>query len=122
GLYLIYIDLPPLCAQPIGSLDSRYTSVVRGSFKIGVFELPYLVLYAAIIRVIMWVVWNKTKLGKNMFAIGENMEAAEVSGVKVVKNIMIVFLISGLLDGLAGYLDAVRIGSVSSHTGVNYAL
>jgi len=122
GLSLIYIDRPPLGAQPIGSLDSRYTSVVRGSFKIGVFELPYLVLYAAIISVIMWVVWNKTKLGKNMFAIGGNMEAAEVSGVKVVKNIMIVFLISGLLYGLAGYLEAARIGSVTSNTGLNYDL
>lgn len=122
GLSLIYIDRPPLGAQPVGSLDTRYTSIVRGSFKLGVFELPYLVIYAAIISVIMWIVWNKTQLGKNMFAIGGNMEAAEVSGVKVVKNIMIVFLISGLLYGLAGYLEAARIGSVTSNTGLNYDL
>lgn len=122
GLSLIYIDRPPLGAQPIGSLDSRYTSVVRGSFELGVFELPYLVIYAGIISLIMWVIWNKTKLGKNMFAIGGNMEAAEVSGVKVVTNIMIVFLISGLLYGLAGFLEAARIGSVTSNTGLNYDL
>lgn len=122
GLSLIYIDRPPLGAQPVGSLDTRYTSIVRGSFNLGVFELPYLVIYAGIISVIMWVVWNKTQLGKNMFAIGGNMEAAEVSGVKVVKNIMIVFLISGLLYGLAGFLEAARIGSVTSNTGLNYDL
>lgn len=122
GLSLIYIDRPPLGAQPIGSLDSRYTSIVRGSFSLGIFKLPYLVIYAAIISIIMWIVWNKTRLGKNMFAIGGNMEAAEVSGVKVVKNIMIVFLISGLLYGLAGYLEAARIGSVTSNTGLNYDL
>lgn len=122
GLSLIYIDRPPLGAQPIGSLDSRYTSVVRGSFELGIFELPYLVIYAGIISLIMWVIWNKTKLGKNMFAIGGNMEAAEVSGVKVVTNIMIVFLISGLLYGLAGFLEAARIGSVTSNTGLNYDL
>lgn len=122
GLSLIYIDRPPLGAQPIGSLDSRYTSIVRGSFNLGIFKLPYLVIYAAIISIIMWVIWNKTRLGKNMFAIGGNMEAAEVSGVKVVQNIMVVFLISGLLYGLAGYLEAARIGSVTSNTGLNYDL
>lgn len=122
GISLIYIDRPPLGAQPIGTLDRRYTDIVRGSFQIGPFELPYLVIYASVISVIMWVIWNKTRLGKNMFAIGGNMEAAEVSGVKVVKNIMMVFLISGILYGLSGFLEAARIGSVTSNTGLNYDL
>lgn len=122
GLALIYIDRPPLGAQPIGTLDRRYTDIVRGSFQIGPFDFPYLVIYAAIISVIMWFIWNKTRLGKNMFAIGGNMEAAEVSGVKVVKNIMLVFLISGVLYGLSGFLEAARIGSVTSNTGLNYDL
>ena len=122
GLALIYIDRPPYGAQPIGSLDSRYTSIVRGSFRIGSFQIPFLVLYAAAISLIMWVVWNKTTLGKNMFAIGGNPEAAEVSGVKVVQNIMIVFLISGILYGLGGFLEAARVGSVTSNTGLNYDL
>ena len=122
GLALIYIDRPPLGAQPVGSLDKRYTSIVRGSFLIGKLQIPYLVLYAAAICVIMWIVWNKTTLGKNMFAIGGNPEAAEVSGVKVVQNIMIVFLISGLLYGLGGFLEAARVGSVTSNTGLNYDL
>jgi len=122
GLALIYIDRPPYGAQPIGSLDSRYTSIVRGSFMIGTFKIPYLVLYAAAISIIMWIVWNKTTLGKNMFAIGGNPEAAEVSGVKVARNIIIVFLISGLLYGLGGFLEAARVGSVTSNTGLNYDL
>lgn len=122
GIALIYIDRPPLGAQPIGSLDKRYTDIIRGSFDIGPFNFPYLVIYAAVIGVIMWVIWNKTKLGKNMFAVGGNMDAAEVSGVKVVKTIMLVFLISGLLYGISGFLEAARIGSVTSNTGLNYDL
>src|SRR5699024_6070741 len=78
GLGLISVDRPPVGAPPIRSLDGRDSAVVRGSFKLGVFELPYLVLYAAVISVIMWVVWNKTKLGKDIFAIGGHREAAEV--------------------------------------------
>lgn len=122
GLSCIYIDRPPNGAQPIGSLDTRYTSLVRNTVDIGPVKLPYVIFYAAIISVIMWFVWNKTKLGKNMYAIGGNTEAAEVSGVNIVKNIMIIFIISGVLYGIAGFLEAARIGSTTSNTGLNYDL
>jgi len=122
GASCLYIDRPPLGAQPVAGLDERYTKFVRGAIKIGNFEIPYLIFYAAIIAVIMWFIWNKTKLGNNMFAIGGNPEAAAVSGVNIVKNIMIIYLISGLLYGIAGFLEAARIGSTTSNTGLNYEL
>jgi methyl-galactoside transport system permease protein len=126
GAALIYIDRPPLGAQPIAGLDKRYTDIVKGAFKIGTgknaFEIPYLILYAAIIAVIMWFIWNKTKLGKNMFAIGGNPEAAAVSGVSLTKNILLIYLMAGVLYGVAGYLEAARIGSATSITGQNYEL
>ena len=93
GLSAIYIDRPPLGAQPIANFDERYVEFVTGYFKIGNLELPYLVFYLAIIAVIMWFIWNKTTLGKNMFAIGGNPEAAAVSGVNLFKNIMIIYII-----------------------------
>ena len=55
-----------------------------------------------------------------MFAIGGNPEAAAVSGVNVARNIMIIFFISGLLYGVAGFLEAARAGSTTSNTGLNY--
>ncbi len=122
GISCIYIDRPPLGAQPVANLDERYTNFVNGSFKIGSFEFPYLIMYLLIVAVIMWFVWNKTVLGKNMFAIGGNPEAAAVSGVNLVKNIMIIFIISGILYGTAGFLEAGRIGSTTSNTGINYEL
>lgn len=122
GIALIYIDRPPLGAQPIAGLDDRYISFVKGAFKIGSIEIPYLIIYAAIIAVIMAFIWNKTTLGKNMFAIGGNPEAAAVSGVNIVKNIMLVYLISGILYGIAGFLEVARIGSATSITGQNYEL
>lgn len=129
GAALIYIDRPPLGAQPIAGLDSRYTKIVKGAFEIKkmgtqevLFEIPYLIFYAAIIAVIMWFIWNKTKLGKNMFAIGGNPEAAAVSGVSLTKNILLIYLMAGVLYGVAGYLEAARIGSATSITGQNYEL
>ncbi len=126
GAALIYIDRPPYGAQPIAGLDERYTSIVKGAFQIKTsnqtIEIPYLIFYAAIIAVIMYFIWNKTKLGKNMFAIGGNPEAAAVSGVNLTKNIMYVYLIAGILYGIAGFLEAARIGSATSITGQNYEL
>lgn len=123
GVSCLYIDRPPLGAQPISNLDQRYVKFVTGGFEITEnFTFPYLVCYLIIIAAIMYVVWNKTKLGKNMFAIGGNPEAAAVSGVNVVKNIMIIFIISGVLYGVAGFLEAARAGSTTSNTGINYEL
>ena len=122
GISCLYIDRPPLGAQPVANLDERYTSFVNGYLKLGSVEIPYLVFYLAIVAAIMWFVWNKTKLGKNMFAIGGNPEAAAVSGVNLVKNIMFIFIISGVLYGLAGFLEAARAGSTTTSTGFNYEL
>ena len=119
GASCLYIDRPPLGAQPVANLDERYTRFVNGYLKLGSVEIPYLVFYLAIVAAIMWFVWNKTKLGKNMFAIGGNPEAAAVSGVNLV---MIIFVISGVLYGLAGFLEAARAGSTTTSTGFNYEL
>lgn len=118
GLLQMYIDSQEMGAQPIGSLSKKYVDLVNGQ----VFLLPNLVWFMIIISLIMWVVWNKTELGKNMFAIGGNPEAAEVSGVSLVKNIMLIYLITGVLYGIAGFLEAARIGSVTAGTGTNYDL
>ncbi|WP_297630999.1 galactose/methyl galactoside ABC transporter permease MglC [uncultured Clostridium sp.] len=122
GISCLYIDRPPLGAQPVANLDSRYTNAVNGSLKLGSVEIPYLVFYLAIVALIMWFIWNKTTLGKNMFAIGGNPEAAAVSGVNIVKNVMMIFIIAGMLYGLAGFLEAARAGSTSTATGFNYEL
>ena len=122
GISCLYIDRPPLGAQPVANLDERYTNFVNGSIKLGPIELPYLIIYLAVVAGIMWFIWNKTKLGKNMFAIGGNPEAAAVSGVNLAKNIMIIFIISGILYGVAGFLEAGRAGSTTTATGLNYEL
>lgn len=118
GLIQIYIEGQRFGAQPIGSLDVRYTNFVNGTL----FGIPNLVFYLILTAFIMYIIWNKTTLGKNMFAIGGNPEAAAVSGVSLIKNIMIIYLISGLLYGAAGFLEAGRIGSVNPGTGNTYEL
>ena len=123
GFALIYQQQQAGGAQPIANFDDRYRNLVNGTVNFTKdIQIPYVVFYAIVVCVIMWIIWNKTQLGKNMYAIGGNIEAAEVSGVNIVKNILIIFLISGILYGLAGYLEAARVGSTTSNTGLNYDL
>ncbi|HEY9849845.1 MAG TPA: galactose/methyl galactoside ABC transporter permease MglC [Leptolyngbyaceae cyanobacterium] len=122
GLNSIYFDRPPYGAQPIGGLDPNFSDFVLGSIGSGVFEIPYLIIYAAIVTAIIWVLWNKTLLGKNMYAIGGNPEAATVSGVNVVKYLLIIYVIGGALYGFAGALEAGRVGSATNNTGNMYEL
>ena len=121
GVLCLYIDSQKGGAQPIASLDSRYIELVNGK-NLGFGVVPNLVIFLIICAVIMWVIWNKTTIGKNMFAIGGNPEAAAVSGVNVARSIMLVYLIAGVLYGTAAFLEAGRVQSVTTSTGLNYDL
>lgn len=122
GLTSTYFDRPPYGAQPIGGLDPKYMEFAQGYFSVGNFIIPYLVVYALITTVGIWVLWNKTKLGKNMYAIGGNPEAAVVSGVNILWNLLVIYALAGALYGCAGFLEAGRIGSATNNTGTMYEL
>lgn len=123
GALLIYLMQGTNNGQSISGLDTGYTDFITGSlFRIGGTSIPNYVLYALLITVIMWFVWNKTTFGKNMFAVGSNPEAANVSGVNVARTIILVFTLAGVLYGVTGFIEAARIGSNSASTGLNYEL
>ncbi len=122
GVNSIYFDRPPYGAQPIGGLSDKFAEFAQGSINIGNFAIPYLIIYATLITGLIWVLWNKTRFGKNMYAIGGNIEAATVSGVNVFKYLMMVYILAGLLYGLGGSLEAARIGSATNNTGNGYEL
>jgi len=123
GALLIYLMQGTNNGQSISGLDEKYTRFITGSFlKIGNTALPNYLLYVAVITVIMWFIWNKTAFGKNMFAVGSNPEAANVSGVNVNRTIILVFVLAGVMYGITGFIEAARIGSNSASTGLNYEL
>ncbi|MGL6098722.1 MAG: galactose/methyl galactoside ABC transporter permease MglC [Fusobacteriaceae bacterium] len=120
GINSIYFD--SVGASPIAGFDKRYTNFAQGFFDIGGFRIPFLILYALIAVLIVWVIWNKTTFGKNIFAIGGNPEAAKVSGVNVKKNLFAVYGLSGAFYSFAGFLEAGRIGSATNNLGNMYEL
>ncbi len=121
GILLLYIMLNGNNGQPLSGLDQSFKDFVTGSF-VGIkgVPIPNYVWYACIIVALMWFVWNKTTFGKNMFAVGSNPEAANVSGVNVMRTTILVHTLAGAMYGLTGFIESARIGSNSAATGLNY--
>lgn len=105
--------------QPIGTFKQEFVRIGQGK----VFgEIPYLAFIAAAVGIAMWVLYNKTRYGKYMYAIGGNEDAAEVSGVNVALSKVKIFGLAGMLYGLAGFLLAAKTGSVGPSSGMGYEL
>ncbi len=122
GANSIYFDLPPNNSQPIGGLSRNLTELGTGTIGKGLYSLPYIVLIAIFAAVVVWIIANKTQFGKNVYAIGGNVEAARVSGINIAKNLMIVYAFAGAMFGLAGVLEAARTGGATNNYGLGYEL
>ncbi|EOS74500.1 hypothetical protein C819_03254 [Lachnospiraceae bacterium 10-1] len=125
GIILMYLMRGTNNGQTLSGLTEEYRSLITGTlFSIptatGSVAVPKYVLYSIILVAVMWVIWNKTTFGKNMFAVGSNEEAANVSGVNVSKTIMMVFILAGMMYAITGFLDGARIASANANTGLNY--
>ncbi|WP_410768471.1 galactose/methyl galactoside ABC transporter permease MglC [Fontibacillus sp. BL9] len=122
GINSLYFDTEPNQSQPIGGLREDFTNLGSGSIGSGQYSIPFIVLIAIAVCFIVWVMFNKTRLGKNMYAIGGNEQAAKVSGINVTKYLILIYSIAGALYGLAGVLEAARTGGATNNYGNMYEL
>ena len=121
GLIVIFFSMNDNNGQPLSGLSDAYNTFITGKMlSLGKASLPWYVLYAVVFAAIMWFIWNKTTFGKNMFAVGSNAEAANVSGVNVFKTTVMVHTLAGIMYGLTGFIEGSRIGSITTNTGLNY--
>ena len=123
GLNSLYFDMKPNQSQPIGGLRPDFTSTLgSGYIGSGVYSIPYIVIIALLVAGLVWVIFNKTILGKSMYAIGGNIQAAIVSGINVKRVLIYVYAAAGALYGLAGVMEAARTGGATSSYGNMYEL
>src|SRR5690606_3770373 len=66
---------------------------------------------------LIWYVLNHTAWGRHVYAVGDDPDAAELSGVQVKRTLVSVYVIAGLICALAGWALIGRIGSVSPTAG-----
>ncbi len=122
GINSIYFAMEPNSSQPIGGLRSDFTILGTGYIGSGEYSIPYIVLIALAVSVLVWVLFNKTTIGKYLYAIGGNPQAARVSGINVVGVLIFVYTFAGAMYGLAGLLEAARTGGATNNYGNMYEL
>lgn len=104
---------------PLGGYRADYTAVTQGKLG-GV--IPVQFVYLVIAAVIFWFIYNYTRHGKYMYAIGGNEAAAEVSGVNVRKTKIIIYVTAAAMYAIAGFLLGGKSGGASTNLGNGYEL
>jgi ribose transport system permease protein len=87
-----------------------------------VLELPNAVLLMAILYALAHVLMTRMTLGRYLYAVGGNAEAARLSGVPVERVLLFAYICSGLMAGLGGVIMASQLKSSSPNYGTGYEL
>ena len=102
----------------IWDLPETFDFIGRG----GLFGLPSRFILMMILLFILWFIHNYTPTGRRMEAIGGNAVSARLSGIKVERNRVLGYLLSGSCAAIAGIVLASSTMSASPTQGVHYLL
>ncbi|WEX11979.1 ribose ABC transporter permease [Chelativorans sp. AA-79] len=123
GMLIAYLRLPPFIvtlgsltavrglARLLGNDTTVFNPALPFSF-IGngtLFGVPWLAIIAVAVVLVSWFILRRTVLGTWIYAVGGNMEAARLTGIKVSLVLLFVYAMSGLLSGLGGVMSAARL-------------
>ena len=103
---------------PISGLGNNFAIIGTGWFL----GIPILVWIAAIIIISAIIISNKTTLGRYIYAIGGNENAARLSGIHIDKVKIIVYSIAGGLAAIGGIMVTSRLDSAQPNAGMGYEL
>lgn len=136
GLLVAYAGLPPfivtlgtytalrgaayLVADGTTVINSKISFDWIGNGYLG--SIPWLVIIAFAVIAVCWFILRRTTLGTHIYAVGGNLQAAHLTGIKVSLVLIFVYATSGLLSGLGGVMSASRLYSANGNLGVGYEL
>lgn len=113
GLVLIYSQ-----GTPVYGVPPEFKALIAGRL----FGVPIPVLITAVIAVLAYLALHYTPFGQQVIAIGGNEEAARLSGINVQRRLISVYMISGLLAGVASLILTARLGAAEPISGTGYEL
>ncbi|HWY96207.1 MAG TPA: ABC transporter permease [Steroidobacteraceae bacterium] len=103
---------------PISGFDQAYRGWGTGTIA----HVPVPVAVFALVAALGYIVQRHTRYGRHVYAVGGNPEAARLNGLNVAAIITSVYLIVGMLSGLAGFLQSARLGAAEATAGTGYEL
>jgi inositol transport system permease protein len=104
--------------SPISGFDPAYRWWGSGQ----VFGIPVPVVVFFFVVVAGYILLRYTRYGCQVYAVGGNLEAARLSGLRVDRVLTSVYVIMGLLAGLAGFILSARLSSAEAVAGEGYEL
>lgn len=102
GLVYVYTG-----GLPIRTLDPVFNKV--GSGHLG--SIPFPVIYTIILYVAVMILLYRTRLGRHIYAVGGNREAAKFSGINITRVELVVYTIIGFLSAVTGIVLCARMYS-----------
>ncbi|MEE2952858.1 MAG: ABC transporter permease [Pseudomonadota bacterium] len=82
-------------------------------FNLGGAVLTWGVVLMIVIFIALWFVLNRTAFGRHVYAIGDDKEAAELSGIRTDRTLVGVYMLSGFIVAIAAWASIGRVGSIS---------
>ncbi|AGI33992.1 TPA: ABC transporter permease [Mannheimia haemolytica] len=129
GLALYVTNAAPVSGMPEsfanlgnGALFKIVEEGANGLPKVVFAGIPYPVIIMIFITVLFTFALSKLKVGRYLYAIGSNEEAARLSGIKTNIVKIYAYVASGLLSGLTGVILASRLVTAQPNGGVSYEL
>ncbi|WP_147477986.1 ABC transporter permease, partial [Pseudomonas syringae group genomosp. 3] len=103
---------------PVSGFNEAFRWWGRGD----VLGVPVPVLVFLVVALVGYIALRYTRYGRQVYAVGGNPEAARLSGLSVQSVVLSVYVITGFLAGLAGFLLSARLGSAEAVAGTGYEL
>ena len=104
--------------RPVSNLSASFNLIGNGS----VLGIPVPILILAAVFLVSYFVLRRTTLGRYIYAVGGNEEAARASGISTHKIKIACYSVCAGLAGLAGIIQASRITTGQPNAGVSYEL
>jgi len=99
-----------------------YPDVINWLGFTTILGVPVSFIILIVVAVLVALFLSRTKWGRDLYAVGGNREAARLAGIPVVRRIILAFLLSALLAGLAGLLMLGRVASGQPNIGLGMEL
>ncbi|MCI5972805.1 MAG: ribose ABC transporter permease [Anaerococcus sp.] len=115
GLTLVYMDGRPIAGPKD---DFAFQFLGKGQF----FGIPFQVILFIIAYLILWILLTKTSYGRKIYAVGGNEKASFISGIKIDKVKILVYVISALMAVLSGLVLTSRLNSAQPTAGSAYEM
>lgn len=94
----------------------------KGIATSSVLGINTLIFIAIIIYILFYYFINYTRTGRQIYAVGSNVNSAKISGINTKKTLLLVYTLMGSLSGLAGVLWVSKFASAQGDTATGYEM